>query len=208
MEDSERAAALARDRSIDAGLHLNLDTPFSKVPVPSNLMEHQARLAGFLRNPLSRPFFHPGLVRSFEYVVSSQLDEYDRLYGTPPRRIDGHHHLHLAANVLFGGLLPLGTVLRPHFSREPEEKRFRNFFFRCYTKLMLATSHRTVDGLFALPPLEPRRLLQIFCMSREIAVEVEAHPANPVEFAFLTGGALFRLLGDIPLSRHHLPSHT
>ena len=204
MEDSERAAALARDRGIDAGLHLNLDTPFSKGPVTNNLVEHQARLAGFLRNPLSRPFFHPGLVRSFEYVVSSQLDEYDHLYGMPPRRIDGHHHMHLAANVIFGGLLPLGTTLRPHFSREPGEKRIRNSIFRCYAKLMLARSHRTVDGLFALPPLEPRRLLRIFSRSREITVEVEAHPANPVEFEFLTGGALFRLLGDIPLSRHHL----
>jgi predicted glycoside hydrolase/deacetylase ChbG (UPF0249 family) len=205
MEDSERAAAVARGHGIDAGLHLNLDTPFSNVPVSSKLLQHQARLAGFLRNPFSRPFFHPGLVRSFEYVVSSQLDEYDRLYGVPPLRIDGHHHLHLAANVVFSGLLPLGTVLRPHFSREPGEKRIRNSIFRCYTKLMLARSHRTVDGLFALPPLEPKRLLQIFSRSREITVEVEAHPANPVEFEFLTGGALFRLLGGIPLSRHHLP---
>jgi len=204
MEDSERAAAVARDRGIDAGLHLNLDTPFSKVPVTSKLLKHQASVAGFLHNPFSRPFFHPGLVRSFEYVVSSQLDEYDRLYGTPPRRIDGHHHLHLAANVLFSGLLPLGTVLRPHFSREPGEKRIRNSIFRCYTKLTLARSYPTVDGLFALPPLEPKRLLPIFCRSREITVEVEAHPANAAEFEFLTGGTLFRLLGDIPLARHHL----
>jgi len=62
-----------------------------------------------------------------------------------------------------------------------------------------------VDGLFALPPLEPERLLRIFSRSREIAVEVEAHPANPVEFEFLMGEGLFRLLGDIPLSRHHIP---
>jgi len=205
MEDSERAAAVARDCGIDAGLHLNLDTPFSKVPVSSSLLEHQARLARFLRNPFSRPVFHPGLVRSFEYLVSSQLDEYDRLYGTAPRRIDGHHHMHLAANVLFSRLLPLDTVLRPHFSRQPGEKRIRNSVFRCYSKLMLARGHRTVDGLFALPPLEPKRLLQIFSRSREITIEVEAHPADPVEFEFLTGGALFRLLGDIPLSRHHLP---
>jgi hypothetical protein len=205
MEDSERAAAMARDRGIDAGLHLNLDTPFSKVPIKRNLVEHQARLARFLHNPFSRPFFHPGLVRSFEYVVSSQLAEYDRLYGTPPRRIDGHHHLHLAANVLFGGLLPPGTVLRPHFARQPGEKRIRNSFFRYYTKLIPEKDHRTVDCLFALPPLEPKRLLQIFYRSREITIEVETHPINPVEFEFLTGGALFRLLGDIPLSRHHLP---
>lgn len=206
MEDSERAAAQARDRGIDAGLHLNLDTAFTKVRNASKLVEHQARLARFLHNPFSRPFFHPGLVRSFEYVVSSQLAEFDRLYGAPPRRIDGHHHLHLAANVLFGGQLPLATILRPHFSWEPGEKRIRNSIFRCYAKLMLARSHRTVDGLFALPPLEPKRLLNIFSKSRQIDIEVETHPANPLEFEFLNGGALFRLLGDIPLSRHHLPS--
>jgi hypothetical protein len=204
MEESERAATVARDRGIDAGLHLNLDTPFSKVPITSKLVEHQAKLKRFLRSPFSRPFFHPGLVRSFDYVVSSQLAEYDRLYGRQPRRIDGHHHMHLAANVLLGGLLPLGTVLRPHFSGEPGEKRIRNSIFRCYAKLMLARSHRTVDGLFALPPLEPKRLHGIFSRSREISIEVETHPTNPVEFEFLTGGALFRLLSDVPLSRHHL----
>ena len=205
MEDSERAAAVARDRGIDAGLHLNLDTPFSKVPITSDLVEHQVKLARFLHSPFSRPFFHPGLVGSFEYVVSAQLAEYDRLYGAPPRRIDGHHHLHLAANVLLGRLLPLGTILRPHFSREPGEKRIRNSIFRYYAKLTLGKSHRTVDCLFALPPLEPKRLQQIFSRSREVTIEVETHPTNPVEFDFLTGGCLFRLLGDIPLSRHHLP---
>jgi len=205
MEDSERAAALALSRGIDAGLHLNLDTRFTAVSVTSHLLERQAKIARYLHNPFSRPFFHPGLVRSFEYVVSAQLDEYNRLYGTPPRRIDGHHHLHLCANVLFSGLLPVGTVLRPHFSREAGEKRIRNFFFRCYTQVILARRHRSVDRLFALRPLEPERLLQIFSWSREVIVEVEAHPANSVEFEFLTDGALFRLLGDIPLSRQHLP---
>lgn len=205
MEDSEAAAALARDRGIDAGLHLNLDTPFSAVSVPSKLLEHQAKLAAFLKSPFSRPFFHPGLIRSFECVVLAQLHEYHRLYGTPPRRIDGHHHVHLSANVLFGGLLPPGTVLRPHFSRETGEKRIRNSLFRCYTQLILPRSHPTVDNLFALPPLKPERLLPIFSRSREATVEVEAHPANPAEFQFLTDGALFRLLAGIPLSRHHLP---
>jgi chitin disaccharide deacetylase len=205
MEDSENAAAVARDRRIDAGLHLNLDTPFTRLPATSKLVKFQARLARFLRSPFSRPIFHPGLVRSFEYVVSSQLDEYERLYGAPPRRIDGHHHMHLAANVLFSRQLPLGTILRPHFSWEAGEKRIRNSIFRYYAKLMVKRSYRTVDGLYALPPLEPTRLQDIFFKSRDFTIEVETHPTNPTEFEFLTGGALFRLLGDIPLSRHHLP---
>lgn len=208
MEDSERAAAVARDRGIDAGLHLNLDTPFTKVTGSSKLVEFQARLARFLRSPFSRPFFHPGLACTFEYVVSSQLAEHERLYGSLPRRVDGHHHMHLAANVLLGRLLPLDTILRPHFSREPGEKRIRNSIFRYYAKLMVARSYRTVDCLFALPPLEPKRLQDIFSKSREITIEVETHPTNPIEYEFLTGGALFRLLGDITLSHHHLSTLT
>ena len=31
--------------------------------------------------------FHPGLVRSFEYAVKTQLDEFVRLYGTEPKRL-------------------------------------------------------------------------------------------------------------------------
>src|SRR5258708_5317705 len=45
MEDSERAAALARERGIDAGLHLNFTTPFSGEVYPAMLREHQQRIA-------------------------------------------------------------------------------------------------------------------------------------------------------------------
>ena len=36
MEDSERAAAMARESEIDAGLHLNLTTPFSASNCPAD----------------------------------------------------------------------------------------------------------------------------------------------------------------------------
>ena len=101
MEDSERGAALAGEQGIDAGLHLNFTTPFSACGVPSTLGDHQRRLARYLRRHRFAPtVFHPGLTRSFEYVVSAQLDEFRRLYGAEPDRIDGHHHMHLCANVL------------------------------------------------------------------------------------------------------------
>src|SRR2546425_11816891 len=45
MEDSERAAALARERRIEAGLHLNLTTPFSASACSSRLVERQQELA-------------------------------------------------------------------------------------------------------------------------------------------------------------------
>ena len=106
MEDSERAAALASERGIDAGLHLNFTTPFSAQHCPASLTEHQQPLTRYLlRHRLAQVMFHPGLVRSFEYVVAAQIEEFCRLYGRMPDRIDGHHHMHLCANVLWGKLL-------------------------------------------------------------------------------------------------------
>jgi hypothetical protein len=49
MEDSERAAAIARERGIDAGLHLNFTTPFSAPSCPARLVECQCKLARYLR---------------------------------------------------------------------------------------------------------------------------------------------------------------
>jgi chitin disaccharide deacetylase len=40
MEDSERAAAIARERGIDVGLHVNLTEPFTAPGTPARLAEH------------------------------------------------------------------------------------------------------------------------------------------------------------------------
>ena len=41
MEDSERSAAMAREREIEAGLHLNFTTSFSAPGCPTRLVERQ-----------------------------------------------------------------------------------------------------------------------------------------------------------------------
>ncbi len=116
MEDSERAAAVAKQRGIDAGLHLNLTTSFSAAEYPSSLRQHHERLAKYLLGRrVAQAIYHPGLTRSFEYVVSAQLDEYRRLYGQLPGRIDGHHHMHLCTNILLAKLLPRGTIVAAKF---------------------------------------------------------------------------------------------
>jgi YdjC-like protein len=202
MEDSERAAALGRDRGIDAGLHLNFTTPFSAANCPARLVECQHKVAAYLlRTPLARGIFHPLLTRSFEYLVTAQREEFCRLYGAEPKRFDGHHHMHLSANVLLGGLLPAGTLVRQHFSYESGEKVLRNSVFRQVTRVVLARRHRVVDFLFSLPPLEPPdRLRRIFSLARQFAVEVETHPFNPKEHLFLTAGDIFRYAGTCPIA--------
>ncbi len=202
MEDSERAAAMARESGIDAGLHLNFTTPFSAPNCPARLREHQQALAAYLlRHPFARVVFHPGLVRSFEYVVAAQCDEFRHLYGAEPKRLDGHHHMHLCANVLLGGLLPPGALVRRHFSYEAHEKAVRNRIFRRFTDVLLTRRHRVVDFFFSLPPLAPpSRLQRIFRLAHRFVVEVETHPVRPEEYQFLAGGEIFRLAGDFPIA--------
>src|SRR5271156_5311527 len=48
MEDSERAAAIAREHNVDAGLHLNFTTAFSAPTALALLNDHQERIARHL----------------------------------------------------------------------------------------------------------------------------------------------------------------
>lgn len=202
MEDSERAAALARERGIDAGLHLNLSAPFTGSNCPTKLLERQGQVAKFLlRHPMARIVFHPGLASSFEYAVAAQIEEFTRLYGFAPQRIDGHHHLHLCANVVFGRLLPAGTIARRNFTFPSGEKSFINRWYRRAMDRSLARNHSFVDFLFNLAPLEPAdRLRRIVALARKHLVEVETHPINQEEFGFLMGGQIFDLVRDVPIA--------
>ena len=202
MEGSERSAALAREHGVDCGLHLNLTTPFSAPQVSSKLQEHQSRLTGFLRSHrLASAICHPFLAGPFDYVTRAQLEEFERLYGFPAGRIDGHHHMHLCANVIAQKLLPAGTIVRRSFSFEPGEKSAVNRWYRARQDKRVARRHRTTDFFFSLPPLEPpTRLEKIFNLALRADVEVETHPVNPREYSFLVGEELVRYAGAVGVS--------
>jgi len=198
MEDSERAAAIALDRGINRGLHLNLTESFSAPGRHDRLVQRQRRLARYLRRHRFAPVvFHPGLANAFEYVVATQIDEYRRLYGADPDRLDGHHHMHLCANVLLRGLLPAGTQVRRSFSFQAGEKSVWNRLYRRFVDGVLQRRHRVTDYFFSLAPLEPAgRLDRVFMLARTFAIELETHPVNQDEYRFLAGGEIFRRVGD------------
>jgi chitin disaccharide deacetylase len=199
MKDSERAATIAQEDAIETGLHLNFTTPFSAGSCTPKLKECQQKIArNLLRHRLAQVMFHPGLIHAFEYVVAAQIEEYHRLYGTTPSRLDGHHHMHLCANVLFQGLLPANTVVRRNFSFDATEKTLLNRLYRRLVDRMLARRHRLADYFFSLAPLQPEdRLQRIILLSRKYVVEVEAHPINHDEYRFLAEGGISRLAEDI-----------
>lgn len=201
MSDSERAADVARDMDIDAGLHLNFTTPFSSsCCAPLKLMECQRRISQFLRRRAAQVVFHPGLVRCFEYVVAAQLDEFARIYGEAPRRIDGHHHMHLCSNVVVARLIPPDIIVRRNFSFRRGEKSWGNRLYRRGVDHLMGRHHRLTDFFFSITPLEPHRLQRIFALARQSVVEVETHPANPQEYQFLTSDKLIRLLDDVSIA--------
>jgi len=192
MEDSERAAALALAHGVDAGLHLNFTAPFTGAGCSPTLMAAHRKVIAYLRrHRLAQLVFNPTLVASFEYVVAAQIDEYRRLYGADPVRLDGHHHMHLCANVLIQRLLPPATIVRRNFSFRPGEKSGLNRAYRRFVDGRLARRHRLADFLFSLPPIEPAgRLERIFDLARRHVVELETHAVHPEEYRILETGQL------------------
>ncbi len=197
MEDSQRARQSRRERGVEAGLHLNFTTPFSASNCPAELTKHQAKTARYLlRHRLAQMVFHPGLIGSFKYVVAAQLDEFRRIYAANPEKIDGHHHMHLCANVRLQKLLPAGTLVRRNFSFDRGEKSVWNRWYRKSVDRSLARRHRLTDYFFSLPPLQPERLRRIYSLSSKSIVELETHPVQPEEYRYLAEGEIFRQIGE------------
>lgn len=209
MADSARAASLARAEGVDAGLHLNFTAPLTSSAVPAGLSERQQLLASRLRShPLSRVVYYPALNPLFEYVVKAQLDEFQRLFGDQPARIDGHHHMHLCGNVVFGGLLPERTVVRRNFTFSRGEKWFVNRWYRQWIDGVIARRHRIVDYLFNLAPTEPAsRLDRIVSLAAKSTVELETHPVNADEQSFLLGDGLRQRLCGASIARGFILRH-
>jgi hypothetical protein len=154
-----------------------------------------------LKHRYAQVIFHPGLATSFEYVVATQLDEYRRLYGAPADRIDGHHHMHLCANIMLGRLLPTGTIVRRNFSFWRGEKSFANRLYRQFVDRILTRRHRLVDFFFSLPPLNATGDIQrILSLARNSTVEVATHPVNPEDYRVLAGGEIFRYAVESPIA--------
>lgn len=194
MADSERAADLAHQHNIDAGLHLNLTSPFTTARIPAALAVHQERIARFLRKGrFASLVFHPLLASSFEYSVRTQIEEFAHLYGSQPNRVDGHHHAHLCANVQWQKLIPAEIMVRRNFTFRPEEKSALNRFYRDAQDKNLARRYRIADCFFNLVPLEEERLRGIFDLARHANVEIECHPERDQEYEFLLQGRLQKL---------------
>ena len=196
MKDSERAAELANKENVDVGLHVNFTDAFT-APAPQRLCECQGRIARFLkRSKYALLFYHPLLRSAFRYVYEAQADEFQRIYGRPPTRIDGHQHMHLCSNMLFGRIIPCGQRVRRTFSFRHGEKGALNLAYRAFVQRWMAGQYATTEFFFALSQcLQGDRLNQVMLLAKSANVELMTHPAQPDEYALLTSESFRAQLG-------------
>jgi chitin disaccharide deacetylase len=186
MEDSERAAELAKEYGVETGLHLNLDQPYNgRAPLAAR--DSLDRVATFLkRSKFAVLLYHPGLRSQFRELFRSQLEEFVRLYGKPPTHVDGHHHRHLCANMLFDGIIPRGFKVRRNFSFWPDEKGVINRVYRSAADSLLRRRCQITDFFFSLGDcLRNHSLERVLSLAATANVELMTHPNLAEESSFL-----------------------
>jgi predicted glycoside hydrolase/deacetylase ChbG (UPF0249 family) len=200
MEDSERAAELAGENRMDVGLHLNLDFRFT-AKAPLSLSRSHERIVRFLtRNKYSALFYNPLLRKDFFHAYRAQVEEFQRLYGTPPSHVDGHHHQHLCANMQVERIIPPGQKIRRNFSFWPGEKSLANRIYRRLVDRWLGRSYRLTDFFFSLEQcLKEKRLSRVVELAKAASVELMTHPEKTAEYEFLMSDEYLELMRGIQL---------
>jgi predicted glycoside hydrolase/deacetylase ChbG (UPF0249 family) len=203
MDDSERAAKLALEAGLEVGLHINLSEPFTET-VPASLSSIQELIGSFLvRSRYNKMVYNPFLSRQFDYIFRSQYDEFIRLFGKKPSHIDGHHHLHLCANMVFGNVIPAGMIVRRNYTFFRDDKSMVNRLFRRFMDAWLCRGHVCNDFFFALPHKDqPERLQDILALAAESSVELMAHPEEDADLDILMSDEFRHALRSVVTAAH------
>src|SRR5262245_16409162 len=199
MADSERAADLAKSTDLDIGLHLNLDESFTSPRAPMELRNQHESVARFLtRGKYALLLYNPFLREKFRSVYKAQEDEFIRLYGKRPSRIDGHRHMHLCTNMLIDTVIPAGHKVRRSFSFSRGEKGPLNRTYRGLVDRWLQERYLLTDYFFSLGQcLQTKRLDRVIELSRTTNVELMTHPQDAGEWAYLNSDACSEMFRSV-----------
>lgn len=206
MADSERAAELAKGNGLDVGLHLNFSEGFTAGRDLGMLGEYHNRIVRFLRgNKYSQLLFNPFLRREFSYSYQAQAEEFARLFGKAPSHIDGHHHMHLCANLLLSRVIPVGTKMRRNFSFWPGEKSRLNRAYRAVVDGWLARRYQLPDYFFDLTQcLREKKLDRLALLAKISNVELMTHPIVDREADYLMGDEFHGMLQGLEIGGYAL----
>lgn len=197
MKDSERAAELAAQIGLPVGLHLNLNHPFDGQNVPRDLRMHHQRVVTYLcARKMNQILYNPFLRKAFEYVFFAQWEEFCRLYGRSPSRLDGHSHMHLCSNMLFSNKYPRGVKIRKNYSFNGTEKGLMKIFYRRVIDRWLSSRFNCADLFFSIEPFDEQRLARIISLSMSHDVEIMVHTDSGQEFDYLLSDEWLSLLNQ------------
>jgi predicted glycoside hydrolase/deacetylase ChbG (UPF0249 family) len=186
MRDSERASDLARGSNLSVGLHLNFTAEFTGETVTANLRDQHKILATYLKaRKFNQILYNPLLGKAFGYVFQAQWDEFCRLYGEAPKRLDGHHHMHLCMNMIASGRYPKGIKIRRNFTFNACEKDPFNRLYRYLADRWLRSRFLCTDFFFSMAPIDQEKLQRLVLLSKSSDVELMVHPGVEKEYSFL-----------------------
>jgi predicted glycoside hydrolase/deacetylase ChbG (UPF0249 family) len=204
MADSQRAAELATEVGLETGLHLNLDQPFGGHLLSPRLLEYHRQIIRYFRiGQLALLLYNPLLKNKLDYIFKAQYNEFCRLFSIAPRKIDGHHHLHLCMNILKDRLIPDGLGVRRNFTFERGEKNVFNRAYRRMIDTWLVRRYLCTDSFFSLREmLDPNRLKKIISLAYSSNIEIMVHPEYREEYEFLNSPQYRDLLEGVPIGTY------
>lgn len=202
MDDSERAAELARQNNLDVGLHLNYGENFTGKGLAGQLCRFQANIVRFLDlNRFALVLYNPFLRNEFRYSYQAQMEEFLRLYGRPPTHVDGHKHYHLCSNVLLGQILPPGSKVRRGFTFFNGEKGALKLAYRRIVDRSLARKYILTDYFFSLTSvLKNDQVGRMVDLAKDSSVELMTHPDYKLEYDFLMGDGFAKAFAGVKLA--------
>ena len=191
MEDSERAADVAKNCGVDVGLHVNLTEAFVTGVPSSAVVDAHSRTSRFLKSSkYAQLLYHPLLREAFHHTYQAQADEFLRLYGRAPAHVDGHQHMHLCANMLADTIIPVGQTVRRNFSFKSGEKGWLNRNYRRMSDWWLKRRYRVTDYFFAVSSaFNNAALNRIISLAKSSTVELMTHPVVEAEYTLLMTNA-------------------
>ena len=200
MIDSQHAAELATTVGLETGLHLNLSLPFDGPKIPPRLWEHHVSVGRYLRfGQWAQVMYNPFLKDKFNYIFKAQYDEYCRLFGREPAKIDGHHHMHLCMNMIADRIIPPGRRVRRNFSFGPGEKTIFNRSYRRLIDLWLVRHYFCTDSFFSIEPVaDHKRIEKIVRIAYSSNVELEVHPEKTEQYEYLMNAHYRDLIAAVP----------
>lgn len=203
MRDSDDAADRAKEHpGLGIGLHLNLVEEYSDPRTPPAARDRQSKLIEHSRLlRLRRWIYDPSIHHEINRVIADQFQRFVDTYGRLPTHLDGHHHCHLAANVLLSPAVPPGTKVRNAFSDTYRPNPLTDAL-RWARRRMIERRFKTTDRFLSVesvwPDLRGSPPPDELGTARHASLEVMVHPAFPHEYGPLQSAEWVGALESLP----------